>query len=113
MNPCSLRLAGDGLDFALGGAGNSRRGASGEDRRRHCTERSFLFVAAEEARVRTVWGRGRCTTETVDSDDLPAAGDVVGTFSPVLAAPAEVSRRTNWYPNRQLSRIRRLDHLWP
>ena len=82
MNPCSLRLDGDGLDFALGGAGNARRGASGEGRRRPCAERSLLLVAAEEARVRTVWGRGRGTTETADSDDPPAAGDVVGTFCP-------------------------------
>ena len=86
----------DGLDFAIGGAGNERRGASGEDRRHPCAERSLLLVAAEEARVRTVWGRGRCTTETGDSDDLPAAGDVVGTFSPVLTALAEDLCSTDW-----------------
>ena len=82
-----MRLAGAGLAFALGGADNSRRGASGEDRRRPCAERSLLLVAAEEARVRTVWGSGRCATETADSYDLPVADEVVGTLSPVLATP--------------------------
>ena len=96
MNPYSLRLDGAGLDFDLGGAGNSRRGASGEDRRRHCAGRSLLLVAAEEARVRTVCGSGRCANETADSYDLPAAGDVVGTLSPVLATPVEVSRCIDW-----------------
>ena len=34
---------------------------------------------------RLVYARGRCTTETADSDDLSADDDVVGTLSPVLA----------------------------
>ena len=55
-----------------------------------------MTVAAEEARVLTVWGSGRCTTETADSYDLSAAGDVVGTFSPVLAALAEDLHSTDW-----------------
>ena len=96
MNPCSLRLAGDGLDFDLRGAGNSRRGASGEDRLRPCAERSLLLVAAVEDRVRTVGCSGRCAPETADSYDLPAAADVVGTLSPVLATPVEVSRCADW-----------------
>ena len=63
-----------------------------------CTRRVLLLlVAAEEARVRTVWGRGRCTAETADSDDLSGTVDVVGTLSPVLAVSVEVSRRTIWH----------------
>ena len=54
------------------------------------------MVAAEEARVRTVWGSGRCATETKDSYDLPAAVGVVGTLSPVLVTPVEVSRCADW-----------------
>ena len=77
------------------------RGARGEDFRRSCAERSLLLVAAEEARVRTVWGRGHCTTKTADSDDLSAAGDVVGTLSPVLAAPVEVSMAGGSSPDAQ------------
>ena len=68
-----------------GGAGNLSRGTRGEDPERPCAGRSLLLVAAEEARVRTGRGRGRCTTETADSDDLSADDDVVGTLSPVLA----------------------------
>ena len=72
-------------------------GAGLTDRVFPCARRApLLLVAAEEARVRTVWGSGRCTTETADSDDLSAVGDVVGTFSPVLAALAEDLRSTDW-----------------
>ena len=97
MNPCSIRIAGAGRTISFGGGGSWSRGTCGEDRVVPCAGRALLLlVAADEARVRTVWRSGRCTTETADSDDLSAAGDVVGTFSPVLAALAEDLRSTDW-----------------
>ena len=81
-----MRIAGDGLTVSFGGGGNWSRGNRREDRVFPCARRALLLlVAVEEARIRTVWGSGRCATETADAYDLSAAGDVVGTFSPVLA----------------------------
>ena len=48
MNPCSLRLDGDGLTVCFGGGGNWIRGTLREDR-----------VAAEEVRVLTARVKGR------------------------------------------------------
>ncbi len=97
MNPCSARIAGAGRAASFGGGGSWSRGTRGEDRVVPCAGRALLLlVAADEARVLTVWRSGRCTTETADSDDLSAAVDVVGTFSPVLAALAEDLCSTDW-----------------
>ena len=51
VNPCFLRLDGDGLTISLGGGGNWSRGTRGEDRLLPCARRALLLVAAEEARV--------------------------------------------------------------
>ena len=92
-----MRIAGAGLTVSFGGGGSWSRGNRGEDRVFPCARRALLvLVAAKEARVLMVWGSGRCTTKTADLDDLSAAGDVVGTFSPVLAALAEDLRSTDW-----------------
>ena len=84
-NPCSWRLDGDGLTVSFGGAGNLSRGTRGEDCERPCVGKPLFLVAAEEARVRTARGRGRCTAEAADSAYLPAVADVVATLSPALA----------------------------
>ena len=64
-----MRIAGDGLTVSFGGGGSWSRGTRGEDRVVPCAGRALLLlVAADEARVLTVWRSGRCTTETADSD---------------------------------------------
>ena len=63
-----------------------------------CARRALLLlVAAEEARVCTVWGSGRCTTETADSDDFSAAGDGSYHLAQYTWASMCMSYEITWY----------------